>query len=763
MEINKELNDLLMEAYREAKKFNHEYLTPEHILYVSLENNYGRQIIEEAGGDINGLASNLELYFEKNVPTESSGEPVQTVGFKNVLERAFWHTTNADRDEVDIGDVLFSIFEEDDCFASHFMKDGGIEKLALLRAVSDYQGGGEHGFSGTISFKFINSDDEDEDEDENFIRRSSSPSAKEKQGKAVAAFTTELTSLAEQNKLDPLIGREEVLERTIQILCRRTKNNPVHVGEPGVGKTAITEGLAQRIASGDVPRSLKDARIFRLDMGTLIAGTRYRGDFENRIKKIVSELEEMENVILFIDEIHTLVGAGAVSGGAMDASNMLKPVLTGGHIKCIGSTTYEEYRKFFEKDRALSRRFQKIDIEEPSRDDAFQILKGLQSRYEEFHNVKYPDETLRAAVDLSAKYITDRHLPDKAIDLMDESGAYASIHRTEETAVTIEPRLIEQVVAKAAKIPEQTVSVSENTLLKDLAVSLRKFIFGQDEAVALVSEAIKRSRAGFGSPDKPVASFLFAGPTGVGKTELARRLAEYLGIPLTRFDMSEFQEKHTVAKLIGSPPGYVGYEEGGQLTEAVRKNPHSVLLLDEIEKAHPDIFNTLLQVMDYSTLTDNSGRKADFRNVIIIMTSNAGAREIGKHQMGFGNREISGEAIKDAVERFFSPEFRNRLDALVRFNGLSKEIIRRIVQKNIADFNLQLAEKNVSLEATEECLDWLADKGFSPEFGAREIGRLVQDKIKSFFVDAVLFGELQHGGKAVADVFNNDVIVKAVQ
>lgn len=741
MEINKELNDVLVDAYKEAKANRHEYLTPEHILYSSLKSSEGRQIIENAGGKAEDIIQNLKIYFMQTVPQNRDGseEPVQTVGFKNVIERAIWHTTNAQKDEVDIGDALVSIFDEKDSYAAYFLQNSGISRYDLLNAVSGYQ-----------------------EYETAFPQGEENGEKKRGYGKTLDAFTVELVEQARLGRLDPLIGREDVLERTAQILCRRTKNNPIHVGEPGVGKTAVTEGLARLIAEGDVPKPLRNAKIFRLDMGTMVAGTRYRGDFESRMKKIVSELEKIDNVILFIDEIHTLVGAGAVSGGSLDASNMLKPILTEGRIKCIGSTTYDEYRKFFEKDRALSRRFQKIDIEEPTREQTVEILKGLKERYENFHNVKYTDEAVEACAELSDKYIRDRHLPDKAIDLLDEAGAYSAMHRETDDALTIDAGLIGRIAAKTARIPEHTVSVSENSLLKDMAASLKKLIFGQDEAVGLVCEAIKRSRAGFGNPDRPVASFLFAGPTGVGKTELARQLAVYLGITLHRFDMSEFQEKHTVARLIGSPPGYVGYEDGGQLTEAVRKNPHAVLLLDEIEKAHPDIFNTLLQVMDYSTLTDNSGRKADFRNVIIIMTSNAGAREIGRQHMGFGDRAISGEAVFDAVEKFFSPEFRNRLDAVVRFNGLSRENIRQIVEKNIADFNRQLADKNIVLDVTEACLDWLAEKGYSPEFGAREIGRLVQDKIKSFFVDAVLFGDLQNGGRALADIADGDVVVKAV-
>jgi ATP-dependent Clp protease ATP-binding subunit ClpA len=576
--------------------------------------------------------------------------------------------------------------------------------------------------------------------------------------------------------LEPVIGREAELDRTVQVLCRRLKNNPIHVGDSGVGKTAITEGLAQRIVNGAVPFLLQDFSIFSLDMGALVAGTKYRGDFEERIKRIVEEILRKEKFILFIDEIHTLVGAGSASGNALDASNLLKPALASGKLRCIGSTTHEEYNKFFDKDRALSRRFQKIDINEPSEEDAIAILRGLKPKYEEFHYVTYTDEAVAASVTLSAQYITDRRLPDKAIDVMDEAGAFVRMREwkignqeSENGGKTVEVKrvsgtpplpsrpvivdipLIETIISKIARIPERSVGESEKDKLRLLESRLRGRIFGQDEAVAAVVKAVKRSRAGFRAPGKPVANFLFVGPTGVGKTELARSLADILGISMHRFDMSEYQEKHTVSRLIGSPPGYVGYEEGGLLTDAVRKQPHAVVLLDEIEKAHPDIFNILLQIMDYATLTDNNGRKADFRNVTLIMTSNAGARDIGKNLIGFGERTVDDTAVKDAVEKTFTPEFRNRLDAIVRFGHLSKEIMISIVQKELDVFTAQLAEKNVSLEITKACIHKLAEDGYSREFGARDVGRVVEDKIKAFFVDEVLFGGLSGGGGAKAD------------
>ncbi|MEK6534185.1 MAG: AAA family ATPase, partial [Thermodesulfobacteriota bacterium] len=578
--------------------------------------------------------------------------------------------------------------------------------------------------------------------------------------------TTELTARAKAGEMDPLIGRQEILERTIQVLCRRFKNNPIHVGEPGVGKTAITEGLAQLIAQGRAPKKLRDVKIYSLDMGAVIAGTRFRGDFEERMKRVLAELQKQEKAILFIDEIHNIVGAGAVSGGSMDASNILKPALVSGKLRCIGSTTYDEYRKYFEKDGALSRRFQKVEVPEPTVEETVRILEGLRERYETYHHVAYTEEGLRAAAELSGRYISDRRLPDKAIDVIDEAGAFSSMNRGETDAAAdaaaIGAQEIERVVARIARIPEKSVSSTEVEKLRDLKTELQARIFGQGEAVDRVVEAVKRSRAGFREPDKPVASLLFVGPTGVGKTELARQLAATLGVPLLRYDMSEYQERHAVAKFVGAPPGYVGYEEGGLLTEAIRKNPHAVLLLDEIEKAHADIFNALLQVMDYATLTDNNGKKADFRNVILLMTSNAGAREIGRQTIGFEGLPINRDAVYKALERTFSPEFRNRLDGVVNFLGLTEEVVRKIVKRSVADFAAQLLGKKVLLTVTDGCYDWLARKGYSPEFGAREIARLVQDKVKRFFVDEVLFGSLHGGGDAVADIENDDVVVRVI-
>ena len=747
MELNPVLNDILMEAFNEAKFKKHEYLTPEHLLYAILQYEEGRSIIEATGGDVRSLRHNIEEFFKEKMEEIDVDEPKQSSGFQNVMERAIWHTASAQKEILDIGDVLVSILDEEESFAAYFMGLEGINRYELLKFIS-------HGVS-----VFPHEPYEDMSEYEDVVEKTDKKSGE----KFIEMFTTELTAKAMNGEIDPLIGREDIIERTIQVLCRRTKNNPVHVGDPGVGKTAITEGLALRIAEGNVPEKLKGLKIFSLDIGSLLAGTKFRGDFEERMKKVIQELKNMKDVILFIDEIHNVVGAGAVSGGSMDASNMLKPVLTSGEVKCIGSTTYEEYKKYFDKDRALSRRFQKIEIPEPGVEDTVKILQGIKDKYEEYHKVKYTDESLRAAAELSSKYINDRHLPDKAIDVIDEAGSYARIYNfAKSDIIEIGTAEVEKIVARMAKLPEKSVSSSEKTRLKDLSLELKKEIFGQENAIELVVNAIKRSRAGFGNPVKPIASLLFVGPTGVGKTELARQLALSLGVELHRFDMSEYQEKHTVARLIGAPPGYVGYDEGGLLTEMVRKTPYAVLLLDEIEKAHSDIFNTLLQVMDYATLTDNTGKKADFRNVIIIMTSNAGAREIGKKQVGFDERHVKEDAIDKAVDRLFSPEFRNRLDATVTFNDLTEDIILDIVGKEIDSFSEQLKDKNVTLEVTPECRKWLAKKGYSREFGARQIGRLVQDKLKSFFVDEVLFGKLSEGGHAVADLEGDEVRIRVV-
>jgi ATP-dependent Clp protease ATP-binding subunit ClpA len=754
MEISNELNQIIISAYREAESRNHEYLTPEHVLYASLFFDRGREIVSRCGGDVRALSRDIEHFFSEHFRPVENSKPVQSAGFQSVMERAILHTASADKSTVELDDILVSIFEEKESFAAHFLAAQGIDRLALLTFIS-------HGVTvfperGSEETRGEAEEDQDESADE-----APQPGPR----RALEAFTVDLIRKAREGRIDPLIGREEILQRTIQVLCRRLKNNPIHVGEPGVGKTAVTEGLAQLILEEKVPKALRGYRLYALDMGALLAGTKFRGDFEERMKRVIGELEKQEKAILFIDEIHTVVGAGSVSGGSMDASNILKPVLTSGKIRCIGSTTYEDYRKFFDKDRALSRRFQKIEIPEPTAEEAYRILLGLRDRYESHHEVRYTDGALRAAAELSAKYINDRHLPDKAIDVIDEAGAWARVYGAEPAAGgmrTVDSPDVEKVVARIAKIPEASVSTNELARLKSLEGELKSRIFGQDHAVELVVKAIKKSRAGFGERDKPVASLLFVGPTGVGKTELARQLAEILGIGLLRFDMSEYQERHTVSRLIGAPPGYVGYDEGGLLTDAVRKTPHAVLLLDEIEKAHGDIFNMLLQIMDYATLTDNNGKKADFRNIVLIMTSNAGAREIGKPLVGFGERTVKDDAVSDAVERIFSPEFRNRLDSVVSFNALSHEVVLDIVGKAISEFQAVLAPKGISLEVTPACRDWLATTGYSREFGAREVARLVADKIKNFFVDEILFGRLAGGGKVRADASGGGVVLSVL-
>jgi ATP-dependent Clp protease ATP-binding subunit ClpA len=771
MRINRELQVVLNAAYQEAKQRNHEYLTPEHVLYAALHFDFPRAVLEECGAEPDEIRTQIDDHLKEKVPVVEGSDPFQSLGFQNVIERAVFHTESASKEEVDMGDILVSIFDEEESFGAYFLRKAGIERIDLLEIIS-------HGLEGFESESEDDEDSLDDEEQEEAAEGSESEfesaeeeqeekQAKRKKKDPLSQFTTDLTEAARNGELEPLIGREDILERTIQVLCRRLKNNPVHLGDPGVGKTAITEGLAQRIADETVPAALRNYHIYRLDMGGMLAGTRYRGDFEERMKQIIQTLEKRDDAILFIDEIHTLVGAGAVSGGSMDASNMLKPALSSGKLRCIGASTYEEFRKFFEKDRALSRRFQKIEVAEPTEDDTIEILQGLKPKYEEYHNVRYTDEAIYQAVHLAAMYINDRNLPDKAIDVIDECGANVRMKTaaTDEPgeAVEINESHVEYVVAKMAKIPEKSVSTNEKDRLKNLGPDLQRVVYGQEDAIRNVVDAVKRSRAGFRNPDKPVASFLFVGPTGVGKTELARQLASTLGIAMLRFDMSEYQEKHTVSRLLGSPPGYVGYDEGAQLTDAIRKTPHAVLLLDEIEKAHQDVYNVLLQVMDYATMTDNTGKKADFRNVIIIMTSNAGAREIGKPMIGFGQRRVTSQAVSDAVQRIFSPEFRNRLDKVVVFNPLAQEVIENIVQKEIDAFNEQLAEKHVELEITQDALTWLADNGYSEEFGARNIARLVEEKIKSYFVDAVLFGDFQEGGKAVVDVENDDIVIRRTE
>ncbi|WP_037572044.1 ATP-dependent Clp protease ATP-binding subunit ClpA [Spirochaeta cellobiosiphila] len=735
MNISETVQDVINSAYQEAKEKGHEYLTPEHILLASFKFDRPIGILKACDVDIEDVKNKVTEYLDTEMTFIDEGEPTQSIGFQTVIERALFHTEASSKQTVGIGDIFVAILEDKESFATYYLLRAGLTRLRLLEVIS-------HGPLAEDSWEDAETFDMDSDEDTTTEQSS--------KGKAtfLEQFTRDLTQAARDGELEPVIGREEIIERTLQVLCRRIKNNPIHVGEPGVGKTAITEGLAQRIAEGNVPELLKNFTIYSLDMGSLLAGTRYRGDFEERIKGIMKELETKKDIILFIDEIHTIVGAGATSGGSMDASNLLKPALTSGKLRCIGSTTYDEYKRFFEKDRALARRFQKIDVPEPTPGETIQIIKGLAPKYEEYHQVRYEETALEEAVSLSTQYINDRHQPDKAIDVIDEAGALSRMLRTKnpETPDVIGSEMIEKIVSKIAHIPEKSVTTGELGRLKDLEVNLKARVFGQDQALEQVVQAVRRSRAGFHKKERPVANFLFAGPTGVGKTELAKSLADVLGIAMHRFDMSEYQERHTVSRLIGSPPGYVGYEEGGLLTDAIRKTPHAVLLLDEIEKAHPEIFNILLQVMDYATLTDNSGRKADFRNVIIIMTSNAGARDIGKPIIGFGSPVLTDSVVNDAVNKIFTPEFRNRLDKVVTFGRLPEDIIQKIVWKEIHEFESMLEERNVTLEVSPKVIQFLAETGYDPEYGARNIGRVIEQEVKSWFVDEVLFGRLLNGG-----------------
>ncbi len=749
MRIDRELRIILTESFKEASERKHEYLTPEHLLYAAMSSGYTRDIIADCGGDPELIARQLREYLDQHNSIVENREPAQSKGFSNVIRRAFEYNKIAEKESVDIGDVIIAIFDEIESYGAYFLKKSGIERQALLKIV----GGGDTQEERT-----------DHEEQHPFEEMLNNATRKRRRKKdPLSMFTTDLTQMARENKLSPVIGRDEILERTMLVLCRRMKNNPIHLGDPGVGKTAITEGLAVQIANGQVPYALRDFRILSLDMGSLLAGTRFRGDFEERLKDILTAVEQAGSTVLFIDEIHTIVGAGAVSSGSMDASNMFKPMLANGKLRCIGSTTYEEYKRYFEKDRALSRRFQKIDVSEPSESEALEIITGSSPLYESFHNVTYTPEALNMAVRLSSLYINDRRLPDKALDVIDECGAHTRMLAREEQkeAIEIDVHAIEKIVARMAQIPDLSVSISEKDTLRSLKARLLEVIYGQDHAVDAVVEAIKRSRAGFRSINKPVASLLFVGPTGVGKTELARQLAIMIGTPLHRFDMSEFQEKHTVSRLIGSPPGYIGYEDSALLTDAVRKTPHAVLLLDEIEKAHPEIQNILLQIMDYATITDNSGRKADFRNVTLIMTSNAGTKQIGKPIVGFGDEVVADEAITKALEGLFSPEFRGRIDKTIRFNQLTEEIAIEIVRKELAIFSEQLAEKDVELEIDDECIRYLARIGYSAESGARNIARIFEDKIKSWFVDEVLFGRLSGGGKTKAYLVDGEPIIRA--
>lgn len=722
MNMTSELKDILDTANRNAKNFNNEYETPEHILYA-INNSYkGKNILFACGADNEYIKQELENYFKYDLPCVKNDklEPVKTVNYDKLIENTSKESKLSQKEIIDIKDLLLSLYDLELSKTSDILREAGIKRLNLLKVFS-------HG-----------------------MNESKIEEIKQSNTKYLESYSQDLTLLAKEKKLEPVIAREDEIRRVIQILCRKYKNNPILVGEAGVGKTAVAEGFAQLIVNGNVPKKLEKFRIYSLNIGNLMSGTKYRGTFEKRLKNIIKEIINKENIIIFIDEIHTLIGAGAVSGNTLDVANILKPYLARGEIRCIGSTTIEEYNKYFEKDKAMSRRFQKVEVNEPNEENAVKILNGLKKNYENYHNVQYTDEAIKAAVHLSALYINERYLPDKAIDLIDEAGALMNLEVNDKIPV-IDSLQIEALISKITHIPQQTVSSSEKDNLLKLEERLKQNIFGQDNAIAAVVNTVKRSRVGFRAENKPIANFLFAGPTGVGKTELTRKLAEILGITMIRFDMSEYQEKYTVSRLIGSAPGYIGYENSGLLTEAIRRQPHSVLLLDEIEKAHADIYNVLLQIMDYATLTDNQGRKADFRNVILIMTSNAGARDIGKGLIGFGNRIQDDSSVDYAVEKIFSPEFRNRLDAVVHFAHLSRDIMVSIVEKELDVFSEQLAKKNITYEVTETCMNKLIEDVYRKEFGARNVSRFIENKIKSLFIDEILYGELKEGGQAVVD------------
>ncbi|MCG8333412.1 MAG: ATP-dependent Clp protease ATP-binding subunit ClpA [Proteobacteria bacterium] len=739
--LSRELEISLISAVRDAQKRRHEYVTLEHVFYAILFDPKTSKIIEECGGNVTELKTLLDQYLSSKIdplPENIIQDPIQTLAFQRLMHRVMTHIQSSGKKEADGGDVLAALFKEVDSHAVYFLKSQGITRLDILRTVSSYR------------------DEEPQDPEQEERRKDLGDKSKSGKKSALSAYTSNLTELAEEGKIDPVIGREDVLERTMQVLCRRRKNNPIFVGDPGVGKTAISEGLALKIKSGKIPDILSDAEIFNLDMGALLAGTKFRGDFEHRLKGVLTEVSKHENAILFIDEIHTIVGAGSTSGSSMDASNILKPALVSGNIKCIGATTYSEYRNFFEKDRALSRRFQKIDINEPTVSETVKILKGLKEKYEEHYKVRYSNSAIKSAAELSAKYINDRYLPDKAIDVVDEAGAACMLLPQSKRKSIISVPDVEKVVSQIARIPIKQTAKSDGETLRLLQNNLQKRVFGQDEAIEHISTSIKRNKAGLGHPEKPIGSFLFTGPTGVGKTEVSRQIADLLGINFERYDMSEYMEKHSVSRLIGAPPGYVGFEQGGLLTEAIRKHPHTVLLLDEIEKAHPDIYNILLQIMDHATLTDNNGSEADFRNVILIMTSNAGSAERGAKSIGFGATNQNKE--KDAVEKLFPPEFRNRLDATVTFNSLSIKVMKFIVDKFIRELEEQLKNKKVTFQLTEGAKTWLAKKGYSEEYGARPLSRVIQKEIKDKLSDEILFGDLIKGGQVKISTKKDELV-----
>lgn len=731
MKITKTVNDILVEAYKIANNKRHEYVTPEHLLLASLKNKRFLEAIKGCGGDAQKLTDNLNDYLDKYVSKVERKDAKESFGMENILFIATQQAVFSGKNKIDLEHIISALYELENSYAVYYLNEQGINKRDLLFDLCHRES--EIMLENSNDEIFLDNNLNDEyDEAEELDKET-----------IIKKYAKNLTQEVNQINKDPLIGRQDILDRTIQILCRRTKNNPIHVGEVGVGKTAITLGLAKLIVEKKVPEKLKNAEIFSLDVGSLLAGTRYRGDFEERMKVLLDEIMTRENPIVYIDEIHTIVGSGALEGGSLDGASLIKSYLLEGKIKFIGATTYDEYKKYFEKDKGLSRRFQIIDVKEPSKDEAVKILEGLKKNFEDYHNVKYTNRALVSAVNLSSKYINDRYLPDKAIDIIDEAGAYMSMVRKDIRTKKIDEGIIEKIIAKMCNIPKETVEGNEVQSLKNLEATMKKNIFGQDTAIENVVRCIKMSRAGLNDENKPVASMLFVGPTGVGKTEIAKVLANSLGIEFVRFDMSEYGEKHAASKLIGSPPGYVGYEEGGLLTETIRKKPNCVLLLDEVEKAHRDILNVLLQIMDYATLTDNKGRKADFKNVIIIMTSNAGARYVGKNLVGFLDREVKKDVINEEVKKFFSPEFRNRLDKIIVFNDIDKDMSINIVKKQLAIFNERLKNKNINVTFRESVIEYIADTGTSKEFGAREILRVINTQLKPLLVDKILFDDLR--------------------
>jgi len=732
--LSKDLEQTLSLAFQQARDHRHEFMTVEHLLLALLDNAIAVAVLTACGADLTSIRDELTVFIDETTPvideSDKERETQPTLGFQRVLQRAVFHVQSSGKKEVTGANVLVAIFSEQESQAVYLLQNNDISRLDVVNYIS-------HGISKVPGEEGTEREMPEMDEEGEPGSAGATPLDK---------YTTNLNQMAKEGRIDPLVGREREIERLIQVLCRRRKNNPLFVGDAGVGKTAIAEGLAKRIVEEEVPEVISEATIYSLDLGNLLAGTKYRGDFEKRLKAVLKQLSDEKGSILFIDEIHTIIGAGAASGGVMDASNLIKPVLASGELKCMGSTTFQEYRGIFEKDRALARRFQKVDITEPSIEDTVQILKGLKERYETHHAVRYSARALRAAVELSARYINDRHLPDKAIDVIDEAGANQRMQTPSKRKKLIGVRDIEDIVSRIARIPPKTVSTSDVKALKDLEKDLKMVVFGQDSAIETLSSAIKLSRSGLGSEDKPVGSFLFAGPTGVGKTEVTKQLARIMGIELIRFDMSEYMERHTVSRLIGAPPGYVGYEQGGLMTEAVNKTPHAVLLLDEIEKAHGDVYNILLQVMDHGTLTDNNGRSADFRNIILVMTTNAGAEEMAKASIGFVDQDKTTDN-QAAIKKVFSPEFRNRLDATVWFKSLSPEILYYVIDKFIVELQTQLDDKGVSIEVDDKARAWLTKNGFDEQMGARPMDRLIRDSIKKPLADEILFGVLSKGGQ----------------